>query len=285
MKILEDRNMVIHDKDAAVRVLEDINYYRFVGYALQFNKNNDYGNKTSFENVYKLYVFDKKLRHLILEILESIEISVRTKISYHLSSKYGSIALGPDIFKDSGFYTGSDDIYGESRRGLIDEIKTEMRNNRKELFIKHHVKNYNSKFPIWVLIEIFSFGMLSKTYANLKLDDQKEIARAGFVTNYQLLESWLQNLCYVRNICAHYGRLYNKKMSITPKVHRRYSEYEIDLNGLFTSILAIKELTMDNYEWCMFKVQLKELFDDYLDVINLNLIGFPENWFEIISSN
>lgn len=257
----------------------------FVGYALQFNRNNDYNNKVSFGNVYKLYNFDKKLRHLILEILESIEISVRTKISHHLSTKYGSIALSSEIFKDIDIYKGSINIYGESKRGLVDEIKSELHNNKKELFIKHHVQNYDGQFPIWVLIEVFSFGMLSKMYANLNLEDQKEIARTGFSTNYQLLESWLKHLCYVRNTCAHYSRLYNRNMSITPKIHNKYSKDNIDINGLFTTILAIKEITMSNCEWNLFKIQLKELFDEYLDVINLSVIGFPENWFEIISRN
>jgi abortive infection bacteriophage resistance protein len=283
LKILEDRKMIIEDKDEAIKILKSTNYYRFTAYALQFKRDNNYKNTVSFNNVYKLYKFDKRLRHLILEILESIEITVRTNMAYSLSIKYGSEALHPGIFKNKELYSGCDDIYGKSNKGLIEEIRLEIRNNSKELFVKHHLTKYEGHFPIWVTIEIFSFGMLSRTYANLNLIDQKEIAKNCFNINYQLLESWLKNLSCLRNICAHYGRLYNKVMSITPKIHTKYSKDNINLNGLYVSILAIKELTITESEWVVFRTQLKILIDEYLDVIDLNLIGFPKDWFEILS--
>lgn len=283
LKILEDRKMIIDDKDEAIKILKATNYYRFTAYALQFKRNNSYNNILSFNNVYKLYKFDKRLRHLILEILESIEITVRTNMAYNLSIKYGSEALHPDIFKNKELYSGCNDIYGKSTRGLMEEIRFEIRNNSKELFVKHHLNKYKGHFPIWVAVEIFSFGMLSRTYANLNLIDQKEIAKNCFNINYQLLESWLKNLSCLRNICAHYGRLYNKVIPIMPKIHTKYSKDNINLNGLFVSILAIKELTITGSEWNVFRTQLKILIDEYLDVIDLKLIGFPKDWFEILS--
>jgi len=284
LQILKNRNMKIDDAEEAIRLLKTTNYYRLTAYALQFKKEDNYDNKISLKNVYKLYKFDMKIRHLILEILESIEIAMRTYLAYNLSIKYGSEALeNADIFKYSDLYYGYDEVGGRHQRGLLDEIKLEISKNRKELFVKHHLRKYGGHFPIWVVVEIFSFGMLSRTYANLNIKDQKEISRNCFKVNNELLESWLSNLSYIRNICAHYGRLYNRTMAITPKLHNKYSGDKIDTNRLFISILSLKELTRDSSEWSTFKDQLESLICEYSDVLNLKLIGFPENWAEILS--
>lgn len=286
LHILEDRHMKIDNKEEAAEVLRVANYYRLTAYALQFKKNDDYCNRISFNNMYKLYKFDKKLRHLILEILESIEVKLRTYMAYRLSIEYGAEAYkNPELFQDMNIYYGYDDDFGKHHKGLIEEINLEVYKNRKELFIKHHLKNYQERFPLWVIVEIFSFGMLSKMYSNLTSKQQKKISKGCFNANNGLLESWLNNLAYVRNICAHYGRLYNKKMVITPRIHNKYNSYELETNRLFVSILAIKELTIDMIEWRNFETELKALIEEYMDVIDLKLIGFPENWIEILSKN
>lgn len=283
IKILEDRGMIIENKDEAIRVLGITNYYRLTAYALQFKYGDKYKGSPSFDYIYKLYKFDKKLRHMLLEIIESVEVSLRTYMAYNLSLKYGTEAhTNVEIFKNIDLYRGYVDYDGNVHKGLVDEIKLEISKNRKEPFVKHHIKNYEGHFPIWVIVEIFSFGMLSRTYSNLNLQDQKEISRGCFNINHELLESWLNNLSYIRNICAHYGRLYNKKMSITPKIHNKYKKYQLDLNKLFVSILVIKELTKFKLEWDTFKIRLEALLEENKDIVDLNLIGFPKNWREIL---
>ena len=69
--------------------------------------------------------------------------------------------------------------------------------------------------PIYALVEVFSFGTLSKFYKNMKNGDKKIVAKS-FGVGYTYLESWLESIVYVRNICAHYGRLYNAKLAKTP---------------------------------------------------------------------
>lgn len=286
LQILKDRNMKIEDEELAISVLKMTNYYRITVYALQFKTEEGYTDEATFNTMYRLYKFDKRLRHIILEILESIEISLRTYMAYHLSIKYGAEAQkNEEIFENKEFYTGYDEIGKMHHNGLVDEIRNEIKKNRKELFVRHHMTKYNGHFPIWVVVELFSFGMLSKMYINLKLEDKKAIATNCFNVNYKLLESWLNNLSYIRNICAHYGRLYNKKMTITPMIHNKYKKDELVLNRLFISILAIKELTKNISEWDSFKKNLETLINEYIDVIDLNLIGFPDNWNEILSRN
>ncbi len=285
IEILRSRNMEIENEERAIEILKRTNYYRLTAYALQFKYNNKYDNNITFDKMYKLYEFDMKLRHLILSVLENIEISLRTYIAYNLSLKYGAEAhTNEGIFKNIDLHKGFYDEDGKYHNGLLDEIESEKRKKRNELFVKHHIKTYNGKFPIWAVVEIFSFGMLSKMYKNLVVAEQKEISRECFNTNNQLLESWLDTLSYIRNTCAHYGRLYNKKLPKVPKIHSRYHKYkdDIEINKLFVAILAIKELLRPINQYENFKESLKKLIKDYIDVINLENLGFINNWEEIL---
>ncbi|WP_415347799.1 Abi family protein [Clostridium perfringens] len=284
LKILKSRKMIIEDEDKALEILRRTNYYRITAYALQCKVNNEYQN-ISFNKMYKLYEFDKRLRHLILGVLEDIEISLRTYMAYNLSLKYGAEAYKcEEIFKNIDLLNGYYDEDGKRHNGLIDEINSEKRKNRNEPFVKHHMKIYDGKFPIWAVVEIFSFGMLSKMYKNLVVAEQKAISKGCFGINNQLLESWLDTLSYIRNSCAHYGRLYNKKLPRIPKIHTKYNKFkdELKINRLFVAILAIKEILKSINKYEAFKISLKELINEYIDVIDLEILGFSKNWEEIL---
>lgn len=284
IQILKSRNMEIENEERAIEILKRTNYYRLTAYALQF-KHNDKYNDITFDKMYNLYKFDMKLRHLILSVLENIEISLRTYIAYNLSIKYGAEAHNrEELFKDIDLYKGYIDANGEYHNGLLDEIKSEQIKKKNEPFVKHHIKTYKGKFPIWAVVELFSFGMLSKMYKNLIVAEQKEISRGCFNTNYQLLESWLDTLAYIRNTCAHYGRLYNKKLPKIPKIHSRYNKYKdhIEINKLFVAILALKELLTPINKYDEFKENLKELIKEYIDIIDLYTLGFIDEWEEVL---
>ena len=284
LKILKSRKMIIEDEDKALEILRRTNYYRITAYALQCKVNNEYQN-ISFNKMYKLYEFDKRLRHLILGVLEDIEISLRTYMAYNLSLKYGAEAYKcEEIFKNIDLLNGYYDEDGKRHNGLIDEINSEKRKNRNEPFVKHHMKIYDGKFPIWAVVEIFSFGMVSKMYKNLVVAEQKAISKGCFGINNQLLESWLDTLSYIRNSCAHYGRLYNKKLPRIPKIHTKYNKFkdELKINRLFVAILAIKEILKSINKYEAFKISLKELINEYIDVIDLEILGFSKNWEEIL---
>lgn len=282
IEILKERNMKIIDEKYSINILKKINYYRLTGYALQFKKNNNYGGNISFHHMYKLYEFDKNLRQLILNKLEEIEIPLRTYMAYELATKYGPEAYKKlEVYKDYDFYTGYEKD-GELIKGLKDEINTEIKKNSKDLIVIHHKKYYDGKFPIWAIVELFSFGMLAKMYKNLKTVDQKAIAKECFKINNQLLESWLISLSKVRNTCAHYGRIYNKNLKTIPKLHRKYSKYNLDDTKIFIVILAMKELLIGIDKWEEMKEKVRLLIDEYKEFLDLTLIGFPENWNEIL---
>ena len=130
------------------------------------------------------------------------------------------------------------------------DIEEEIRRNSKAPFVKNFRDNYEGgKLPIYALVEVFSFGTLSKFYKNMKNLDKKAVAKS-FGVGYTYLESWLESISYVRNICAHYGRLYNAKLSKTPMLYKEYSEAGIGNNRILSDkehITAVLELKPAGY--------------------------------------
>lgn len=272
INILESRGIIIDNRESAKKVLGVINYYRLTAYALQFKVEDKYVGDVRFDTIYKLYNFDKMMKNLIMGALESIEISIRTYIAYTLAHKYGAYSYAKsEIFENEKYHIG-----------LMKEISKQIRRNYNEPFVIHHNDKYNGKFPIWAIIELISFGTLSRMYSNLKREDKRIVSRELLGLDYKLLVAGLLHLSYVRNICAHYGRLYNKKLVVFTKLHKKYSEYNIEGNSLFATILSIKELMPNKDEWIAFKIELEALLECNEDIVDLNLIGFPQNWNEIL---
>lgn len=110
-------------------------------------------------------------------------------------------------------------IYHE---GFLTEIEEEIERNNKAPFVRNFKENYvDHKIPFYALVELFSFGTLSKFFKNMKNEDKKNVA-ATFGIGYTYFESWIESIAFVRNICAHYGRLYNEKLPKTPMLYQQY---------------------------------------------------------------
>ena len=113
----------------------------------------------------------------------------------------------------------------------------------------------------------------------MKNEHKKEIAKV-FEVDYIYLESWIENLSYIRNICAHYGRLYGAKLTKTPKLYSEYLNQGISNNTIFTSIINLKILAEDDY-YDKFHTDLLELINKYPSV-GLKHLGYIEKWAIII---
>lgn len=273
IEILKERELIIEDEEFAKFVLSNVNYYRFTAYLLHFKIDEyKYMEGTTFELIYELYKFDRELRSLITDVLGSIEISFRTYIAYTLAMNYGAIGyLDKNNFKNAWYHCK-----------FIVKLDIEKNNNSNKLFIKHHNQKYGGKLPVWVATEIMTFGMLSKLYANLLPIDKNYIKNNLCKINPKLVDTWLQSLTHIRNQCAHYGRIYNNLFPII-KIKNEDKNYEIDDKKIFAYILAMKHLVVDQVIWNKFFINLQQLISNYDKYIDLNRIGFPENWIEILS--
>jgi len=130
-------------------------------------------------------------------------------------------------------------------------------------------------------IELFSFGVLSRFYSDLPTGDRKQLASEMFAFDESLVRSWLQCCTNLRNICAHYVRLYFRLLGATPLTPKIFA-YTLDRN-LFSALTMLKLMFTDKDKWNLsFMKKLKTLINEYSTSINLNHIGFPENWQELL---
>ena len=98
-----------------------------------------------------------------------------------------------------------------------------------------------------------------------------------FRTTHSNVSSWLRCCSDLRNICAHYGRLYYHKFSAIPA-----NLPEIDETAertLFGAISALKALYYDDNKWNneIFS-EIEKLLSEHKNSINLKCIGFPDDW-------
>jgi abortive infection bacteriophage resistance protein len=265
--LLEDRGIIIEDHDFAKLFLTNNNYYRLMGYSYQFKIDEDsYINNTKFSTVAKTYSFDCLLRQIILPILELLEVSFRAKIAYFMCHRHGSeFYLNIDIFQNPKFYF---DFIGIINRCI--------RQSKNELFVRHHLEKYNGRFPFWVLIEILSFSSASKFFKNINTADKKEFSRTYYQFDAEIFENWMQHFSVIRNTCAHYGRIYNK--NLLPKIKLLREDNIERTMKIFDSLFILKKIILDISIWSKFIKKLESLITTYKDVIDLELIGFPDDY-------
>lgn len=216
IKRLQKRGLVIDDYKEAELQLKTIGYYRLSGYWFPFRIRSEKGIEdkfrpnTKFSEVISLYEFDRQLRSLVLEAIENIEITIRTRLAYHLGHAYGAFGhIEPNNFHPR--FNHNEWI--EKRN-----VETE---RSKDRFVQHFKSKYKGfpDIPIWMLTEVISLGGLSVAYKGLKNHDKKRISD-HIKIHHKKLTNWLHILTYVRNICAHHSRLWNKQLAIKAEVNR-----------------------------------------------------------------
>lgn len=269
--LIKSRGCVIEDENLARNILLNINYYRFTSYFLPFKENeNKYFDGTSFNKVYRNYLFDRKLRNILSFIIEHIEVAIKTRIAY-----FHSLYHGPLGYLDKNNYN---DKFDELT--LQTNMDKYLKRNDKNPIIIHHINKYESKFPLWVIIEFFDFSDVSKMYSQLDIKLQKEIAKT-FNSNSACLSSWLYCLTNLRNCCAHYARIYNTIMIAIPLTPKKYSlKFK---NTVFGYLQVLKELLVGTNDWNNFLIELEALIDEYQNDIELYRIGFPYNWKSLLN--
>lgn len=270
---LKSLNLQIQDEEYARAFLNDVSYFRFIkAYSLGLKpKNGVYQDGTTFEQLVELYLFNANFRHLLFSEIERIEVNLRCRISNFFSVKYGVL----------GYKTASNfanEIYHAS---FLREIESEINRNKRAPFIRNFQDNYeDGSIPFYALVEIFSFGTLSKFYKNLENSDKKSIA-ASYGVGYTYFESWIESIAYVRNLCAHYGRLYNAKLTKTPRLYPSDRALGVSNARIFGVLLCMKYIVTNDDHWTRFINSIALLFQQYPHA-NKSTMGFPENWRELL---
>lgn len=216
IETLKNRGLIILPEDDAEHILSNISYYRLgeYWYSMQDDKaQHTFRPNSKFSEVIFLYQFDKELRLLLFDVIAKIEISLRTKLIYHLSHE-----VDPWWFQNFELFADSKALV-KTLSNLEEEIT-----RTKDVTIKNHLKKHRDDLrfpPSWKSLEQTSFGSLSKLYGNLRNDKVKSkdiIADEYGAVNHTYLPSWLQSIAQIRNYCAHHTRLWNKNVPGNPKL-------------------------------------------------------------------
>lgn len=266
---LKNIGLIVDDEEYAKKILNDISYFRLIkAYSLNLkSKNECYNKQTAFKEIVDLYLFNSNFRQLIFPEIEKVEINVRCRLANFFAEQYGVLGyLQAENFSNENYHAQ-----------FLEDIKEEVRRNSKAPFVRNFKENYEGgNLPIYALVEVFSFGTLSKFYKNMLNKDKKAIAKT-FGVGYTYFESWLESISYVRNICAHYGRIYNAKLSKTPILYKEYTQVGIGNNRIYGVLLCLKYLLKDDDHWNLFVDKIELLFDKY-PCVQISTMGFPENW-------
>ena len=275
---LKERGLLFKDEEQAIKELSNISYFRIANYLRYFEIDSDrhlYKPDTYFEDAVYIYYFDKKLRSLLFTAIQSIEVSLRTKVIH-----YVALTHGPFWFSDSALCV--------NRMMFADNMMTIKREvqRSKEEFIQQHFRKYTSPDvpPVWKTLEVTSFGTLSKLYCNLNDNHiKKQIARQFNLPQHQILESWIKCIVLLRNCLAHHARIWNRRFPQMPQLSSvRLRGAWIDCsrirpNKLYAQLCCLAYLQDNIHPDNDFKIQVKNLLNDY-PAINMHHMGFPDDW-------
>ncbi len=226
---LKERGLQFTDDARVQHYLTHIGYYRLSAYWLPFEqsaadgqpRNHQFQPGTTFEQVLSLYIFDRQLRLLVMEAIERIETAIRTHWAHSLAMRHGPHAhLDATLFK-SPWQHASD----------IARMAGDLQDS-SETFIAHYRKRYSEPYlpPIWAVVETLSLGALSRWFKATKSTDAKlEVAKSLSMPTIEVLEQVLHALTPVRNVCAHHGRLWNRRFTLQlPHIKRLKNEMVIE---------------------------------------------------------
>lgn len=240
LRLLIDRGLTVQDPERALSFLQAVSFFRLTPYMRPFqvpSADHQFRDGARFLSLSRLYDFDRRLRLLVMDAIERIEVGVRAHICNYMGPKYGAHwYLKRELFSRSYDYDrliqnienkqerAAKDYRKECSRvdkikGLDATAKSQIKQSRmQESYARHYQMTYEEPplMPGWAMIEELTFGELSHLYKGLQRDlDKKTIAKQLGV-NMPLLISWLHALTAIRNVCAHHSRLWNRELGIKP---------------------------------------------------------------------
>jgi len=219
--LLQARGLAIPDQQEAVHHLKNIGYYRLSGYAFPFQVKASlpahvFKPGTIFNDILNIYRFDCELRIMAMEAIEKIEVAFRTCFSNSMSGRHGAFwylnkAIFHDDFSYYDFIGKVQEATGANRMGAATAKGTDE-------FLKHYFSTYSDPVlpPSWMIAEVLSFSTWSSIFPFLKNRSDKKAIADSFELQWETLASWIHSMAYVRNLCAHHSRLWNREFTITP---------------------------------------------------------------------
>ncbi|MCL2656129.1 MAG: Abi family protein [Betaproteobacteria bacterium] len=313
LDLLIERGMTVTDRPHAIDYLERIGYYRLSGYWFAFRERSEplcllgedgrkpkkireerialdsFRSGTTFQNAVDLYVFDKQLRLLVMDALERIEIALRVDVSHTLGKLDRFAYIKPELFHEE-FSVKLDKDSGVTRYHDWMGKHAQLIGRSKEEFVRHNKTKYGLPLAIWVACEVWDFGTLSTLFNGMREAEQDAIANQYEISNGRMFATWLRSLNYLRNVCAHHSRLWNRNIVDQPKLPSAAElpwiiPFEFDTHARARCFLLLKiashllSVVNPRSSW---PERMKKHLLDFPDLSHLGLnlagMGAPAGW-------
>jgi len=275
--LLKSRGLIISDEQKAVNYLTNISYFRFSAYLYPLLKHpktdHIYKDNSTFEMALDMYRFDRKLRILLFNEIEKIEIAIRTAMNNLVS----------DAFNDVFWMTQNRYFYNQAIFAKTLQLTKSEIDKTKEEFIIHFQNKYTDTFPpAWMISEIIPLGLICGIFNNLQSAAIKKKVANQFKLPLSVFSSWILTLVNLRNVCCHHGRTWNRESHVVPiepnsLVFSWVDTSKTDPKRIYYRICIIKYLLFTVSSKNNFTQKLKELLAKY-PTIDIRAMGFPADW-------
>ena len=292
--ILRSKGLIIEDEQRARNILFRENYFFISGYRYLFMrtiKDRLFIKGTTFDELYSMFVFDRKIRNIMFKNILIIENNIKSIISYELSKKYG--------YKERDYLNPKNFVQDNMKSRQVKDVLNKMHrqikvNGKQHSATMHYISNYGY-IPLWVLVKVLSFGIVTEFYNILKREDQKAISEVYNLTP-ETMQIYLAILSNYRNLCAHEDIIYdhrtqrsipNCEYHTKLKIPMTDDEYNYGKNDLYALVIIMKQmLSEEEFKELIFELSYEvDILDGRIEVVPtkalLNRIGFPDNWRDI----
>lgn len=274
---------LIASRNDLIEKLSRVSYFRLSGYWIPFKDKttNRFVPNTTLNTIWRRYTFDRRLRVLVLDAIERIEVFVRSNLA-------NKLAIASEN-KDPFAYAGLKHLLPCANENLLWSIRSKFikdhQQNKTSDFVGHFDRNYgdvHASLPIWMAVEIMTFGTVEDLYKAVSPSIRREIADVlGIKDN--VFASWLKTLRAVRNLVAHHGRLWNRVVRMKPQIPAKDPVWKnpvhVNPDRTFCVLTICKYLISRIAPQSQWQKRLEDLFSNYSD-IDLADMGFPANWKE-----
>ena len=292
--IFKRRGLVVDNEERARQILFRENYFFISGYRHLFTqegKKDLFLEGTTFEELYATFVFDRRIRNVFFKNILIVENNIKSIMSYQLSKKYGY--KEKDYLDVKNF--SSDSMQVRQVHDVLNKVRRQIRiNGSKHTATYHYINNYGF-IPLWILVKVLSFGIMSEFYDILKIEDKEEIAKS-YNLDTETLRIYLALLSNFRNVCAHEDILYDHRVQRSIPdceyhklldIQKIEEEYIFGKNDLFSLVIILKYmLTCDEFSLMIDEIKREvDTLDEKVSTVPLetilNKIGFPSNFYDI----
>ncbi|MCR6650443.1 MAG: Abi family protein [Cellvibrionaceae bacterium] len=308
LELLRQRGLDISDDERSIRFLEVVTLFRLCPYMRPFEigggDHHRFKEGAKLSDIVSTYRFDGALRQMIMDAIERVEVAVRACISNHMCCTYKDAHwyLDPKYFHK--FYRHADLLENirdkqtkelasfhreqqriEKSRASEEQKRSRIDSRKRDSYSRFYAATYDIPElpPSWAIFEDLTLGAVSKLFQGLARDNDRKIIAHQLGIPGEILVSWLHTLTFVRNICAHHGRLWNRELSVPPKLPNSWKppkdgkSLPSPIRRIYIVATILAHLMMEINPASEWRERFSRLMINRNNA-TLSAMGFPKNW-------